>query len=264
MGGRGSGSSLTASGSRTGGSLLNAQQNNPQNIANQAPTPQNTPVNPAGVTALTQMTDDQLANLVKQSRNVDMPNHLADVSSATQNFVYAAGLNGKPEVLDTAAFNKYLQDNNISSSQILSRTVGDANYVVNGTNIRLSPTQITSMIKDSDLNYVGGKRGGSLYGAGTYFDMNGGRNTGYGYGSRKDATCIGVLSKNAKVVDDRTLRTKVAQFQKTHPKTAAAIGHYSTSNMSIYALSMGYNVIKGGSYHNVIDRTALVMRKDDL
>ena len=118
------------------------------------------------------------------------------------------------------------------------------------------------MIKDSDLNYVGGKRGGKLYGAGTYFDMNGGRATGYGRGPT--ATAIGVLSKNAKVVDDYTLRRKVSQFQQTHPKTAAAIGHYSTQNMSIYALALGYNVISGGSYHNVIDRTALVMRKDDL
>ena len=264
MGGRGSGSSLSASGSGTGGSLLNAQQNNTQNIANQAPTPQNTPVNPAGVTALTQMTDDQLANLVKQSRNVDMPNHLADVDDATQKFVYAAGLNGKPEVLDTAAFNKYLTDNGIPRSQILSRTVGDANYVVNGTNIKLSPAQINSMLRDSDLTYVGGKRGGQLYGAGTYFDMNGGGSTGYGYGSRAKATAIGVLSKSAKVITDGALSSKAAQFRKTHPKTAAEIGGYSRRTMSIYALAMGYNVIKGGSYHNVIDRTALVLSDKDL
>lgn len=264
MGGRGSKSSI-ASGSATGGSLLNAQnqQNNPQNIANQAPTAANTPVNPAGVNALTKMSDDQLEALIKQSKTVDMPNHLADVHSATQNFVYAAGLNGKPEVLDDAAFNKYLSDNNIPKSQILSRTVGGADYVVNGTNIKITPDQVTSMIKDSELNYVGGKRGGSLHGAGTYFDMNGGSSTGYGSGSRK-ATCIGVLSKNAKVVDDSSLRGLVSSWQRSHPKAAKQIGSYSTSNMSIYALCMGYNVIKSGSYHNVIDRTALVMRQRNL
>ena len=261
MGGRGSKSSLSASGSATGGSLLNAQNNNQQNIANQAPTASNTPVNPAGVNALTQMTDDQLATLFKNSKTVDMPNHLSDVNDATQKFVYAAGLNAKPQVLDTASFNQYLKDNNIPQSQVLARSVGGANYVVNGTQIKLSPSQVTSMIKDGELNYIGGKYGGMVHGAGTYFDMNGGRPTGYG--SRNSSTCLGVLSKNAKVIDHFTLDSQVKRFQQSHPNFSKAVGSYSNRTMSIYALAMGYNVISSGSYHNVLDRSALVMRQSD-
>ena len=263
MGGRGSKSSVGAGGSVSGGSLFNAQnqQNNPQNIANQAPTPANTPVNPAGVTALTKMTDDELATLMKKSKTVDMPNHLSDVDDATQKFVYAAGLNGKPEVLDNAAFNKYLKDNGIPQSDVLARSVNGASYVVNGTNIRLSPSQVTAMIKDGELNYIGGKYGGMVHGAGTYFDKNGGRPTGYG--SRNSATAIGVLSKNAKTINSSQLRTQVQSFINTHPKFSREVGAFSTKTMSIYALAMGYNVITAYSYHNVIDRTALVMRKND-
>ena len=86
-------------------------------IANQAPSPQNTPITPGGVNALTQMSDQQLAQLYMQSRNVDMPNHLSDVSDMTQRFVYTAGLNGKPQVLDDAAFDQYLKDNNITPAR---------------------------------------------------------------------------------------------------------------------------------------------------
>ena len=92
----------------TGGGL------NMQSISNQAPSPQNTPVVPNASTVLSQMTDAQLAQLYNQSRTVDMPNHLNDVADKTQRFVYMAGVNGKPMVLDTASFNQYLVDNNIS------------------------------------------------------------------------------------------------------------------------------------------------------
>ena len=252
--------------SRTrGGSLLssaNGSQQNAQSVANQTPNASNTPVNQAGVTALTQMSDDQLEALLISSKSVDMPNHLSDVTDPTQKFVFSAGLNGKPQVLDQKAFDKYMKDNNISQSQVLARTVGGANYTVNGTNIRLSPQQVASMTKDSALNYIGGKHGGMLHGAGTYFDQNGGRQTGYGSGQR--TTMVAVLSKNAKVVDESKLYNMATSWAKSHPKSAKQIGRINSHNQSIYALAMGYNVIKYSSYHNVIDRTALVMRQNDI
>lgn len=265
MGGRGSSSSTGAGtaiggGGGAGGLFFNNAQQNP-NIANQPPTANNTPVVPNAVGTLSQMSDDQMATLINQSKNVDMPNHLSDVSDKTQKFVYAAGINEKPTVLDDASFNQYLQQNNIPRSQILARSVNGATYVVNGTRMKLSPTQVTSMIKDSELTYVGGKKGGMLHGAGTYFDMNGGRNTGYAGG----ATVIGVLSPNARVIKDGSqLDSAVRSFQRTHPKAASAIGSYNNSTKSIYALCMGYNVIEDYGYHNVIDRSALVLRQSDL
>lgn len=264
-GGRGTGSSGAAGGGggSAGGATPSgigvAAVSGPQ-VAAQAPSPSNVPITPGGATTLSQMSDDQLTTLYRQSRNVDMPNHLSDVDDKTQKFVFAAGINAKPTVLDTAAYNQFLQANNIPKSDQLARSTGGANYSVNGTNIRLSPQQVTAMIKDGDLNYIGGKWGGNVHGSGTYFDMNGGRPTGYNNG----ATCIGVLNpKTARPISDGQLRSRVSAFQRSHPKFSAAVGQYSYDTMSIYALAMGYNVITAGSYHNVIDRSAIVMRADD-
>ena len=254
------------SGSARGGSLgggggLGSLGGGGQGIANQAPNASNVPIAPGGVTDLTKMTDDDLAKLIMSSKNIDMPNHLADVHDATQSFVYAAGLNAKPMVLDKAAFNQYLSDNGIPRSQILSRSTGGADYVVNGTRIKMSPQQVTLLIKDGELNYVGGKHGGQAHGAGTYFDMNGGRNTGYANG----ATMIGVLNpKTARPISHRQLDSAVVAWSKSHPKANRAIGGYNSRTASIYASCMGYNVITNNTYHNVIDRVALVMQKENI
>ena len=126
---------------------------------------------------------------------------------------------------------------------------------------------LSDMMKYSRLNYIGGKVNGQAYGAGTYFDRNGGVNTGYG-----STTVVAVLNpKTAKTIDVTTLRSRARAFAASHPKFARAAGAFNTrfnnNNMSIYALAMGYNVITDSktnpSYHNVIDRSALVYRKSD-
>lgn len=201
------------------------------------------------------MTDDQLAQAVIDSRNVDMPNFLNDRPDATQKFVYQVGLNGAPTVMDQASFNQFMKQNNIPQSQVMSRSVDD-----NGP---YKAPHIANIFRYSELNYIGGKFGGKASGAGTYFDMNGGGNTGYGHG----ATITGVLNPaTARVIDYHKLVSQAAQFAKTHPKFARAVGSIrngSNSNVSIYALAMGYNVISGGpvskTYHNVIDRAAVVV-----
>lgn len=262
MGGRGASSAAIkqAIGSGGGGITVSGGGGGGlNNVANQAPNPQNTPVVPNATTVLSQMNDQQLTALYNQSRNIDMPNHLKDVSDATQRFVFAAGLNEKPLVLDDAAFAKYLKDNNIPQRDVLARSTGAAQYTVNGTTIRLSPTQVTDLTKYGDLNYIGGKVGGQLYGAGTYFDRNGGKPTGY---NNNGATMIGVLSKNAKPISRQQLRAQTANWVQKHPQFARSVGQFSSSTMSIYALAQGYNVITDGmgSYHNVIDRSAIVLK----
>lgn len=271
MGGRGSksGSAPGPSIGGAGGGLMpnnQSSQNSPNNVANQPATPQNTPVTPGGVTALAQMSDDQLATLINQSKRVQMPNHLSDVYMSrsvdqTQKFVYAAGLNEKPTVLDTADFNKYLSDNNIPRSQLLARSTGGADFTVAGTQMRMTPQQVSLQLKDSSLTYVGGKRGGQVHGAGTYFDQNGGRPTGYS--SSNGVTIIAALSKKARVIDESRLMSQSQRWARSHPRAAAAIGPYTRQNQSIYALAQGYNVIQFGSYHNVIERSALVIRRQD-
>ena len=246
-----------------------AQQQPPQPqqtgpIQNQVPDSNNTPVVIDAVQKLQGMSDAQLAQAYTQSKSARLPNHLNDADDATQTFVFTAGLNGQPMVLDQAAFTQYMKDNNIPQSHVMSRSINSADLKTSaGNKTNLSAQKIVDMLKYGRLTYIGGKRGGQVYGAGAYFDMNGGGGTGYGNG----ATMTAVLNpKIARPITSSALRTKAAVFEKTHPLFANATGGYSSRNMSIYALAMGYNVIMSGNggpgqYHNIIDRSAMVMLK---
>ena len=237
---------------------------NPAN-ASQTPNDQNTPVQPGGVTSLTQMTDDELAKLVNDSKHAVMPNFLADANDVTQAFVYQAGMNGLPQVLDGAAFQQFLASNHIPQSDVLARSVNDIKYQAGGHTMSLTGKQQADMLMYSRFNYIGGKHGGQALGAGAYFARNGGGNTGYG-----NYTMTAVLNPAlARPISRSALGAKAAAFAKTHPKFAAAVGGYNTNfynnNMSIWALAMGYNVVTGDSRSdsrtNIIDRSVLVYRK---
>ena len=238
---------------------------NPAN-ANQTPNNQNTPVQPGGVTALTQMTDDQLAQLVRDSRNAIMPNFLADAGDQTQAFVYQAGMNGLPQVMDAASFQQFLQSNNISQSDVLARSVNDIKYSAGGHQMSLTGKQQADMLMYSKFNYIGGKHGGQALGAGAYFARNGGVPTGYG-----NYTMVAAINPAlARPITLSRLQTEAARFAQTHPKFNRAVGGFNTNfnnnNMSIWALAMGYNVITGDnprwdSRTNIIDRSVLVYRK---
>ena len=275
MGGRGSKSSFAGRSTSTGTVFRqlvnNLQQMQPQvqsqlppqqQVQNQTPTQNNTPVVPGGATALSQMTDDQLAAIVQQAKTTQLPNHLNDVNDLTQRFVYAAGINAKPTVMDQQAFNQFLSDNNIPRSQLIARSVSGASYSVGNTRYNLTPQQVIQMFTSSRLTYSGGKVGGQALGGGTYFDMNGGSNTGYG-----GTTMVGALNPaTARVISTSQLSSKAQAFAASHPKFARAVGAFTggsfgghNNNMAIYALAMGYNVIQRGSYHNIIDRSAVVI-----
>lgn len=244
-----------------------ANSGNP-GVQNQTPTAQNTPVTSNALNALTAMSDTQMAQVVNASKRADMPNFLKDVNDPTQAFTFQIGLNEKPMVLDSQAFNQFISDNKIPQKEIISRSVNGASYRnADGTNIKLTPQEVNDVIKYSRLNYIGGKHGGTSYGSGAYFEMNGGGNTGYGSG----ATMRGVLNpKTAKVIEKYQLLRDISSWSARHPQTAKAIGSVNNKNLSIYALCMGYNVISSGSssvhgrngdYYNVIDRTALVLEQ---
>ena len=264
MGGRGSRSGLTPQ------KQPQPQNPQPQTPQPQAPQPQPPQQPPAPATPplgqplinLTNMTDDELATLATQSKTMRMPSMLADVNDITQRFVYAAGLNEKPIVLDANEFQQFMNDNNIPNKQILSRSVNNATYTnQTGTNIVYSAQNIIDQLKYGKLNYIGGKVGGQAVGAGTYFDMNGGGSTGYG-----SNTVNAVLNPaTARVISVSQLMNQVPRFANSHPKFVKAVGSFNTkyhnNNMSVYALAMGYNVITDGyGYHNIIDRSALVIR----
>lgn len=236
----------------------------PNPIANQVPDDTNTPVMPDALDTLQGMNDAQLAQLFRQSQATALPNHLDDASDQTQKFIFAIGMNDKPTVLDQAEFTQFMADNGIPQSQVLSRSVNGGTLKTSAGNQRnLTAQDVSDILKYSRMNYIGGKHGGQAYGAGACFDMNGGGNTGYASGH----TDIAVLNpKTARVITDSRLAQLARQFDRTHPQFARATGGYSTNfshnNMSIYATVLGYNVIKGGgSYHTIIDRKAIVIRK---
>ena len=232
-----------------------AQQQNPQQQPTNLQTgnaTQTAAQATATLATIMNMTDDQLAAAIKASKNVSMPNFLNDRPDVTQQFVYQVGLNGLPQVLDSTQFQQYMQANGIPRSQILSRSVRPTttNY-----GLPITVQQIFNTFKYSSLNYIGGKVGGMVYGAGTYFDMNGGGNTSYGTG-----TMHAILNPaTARVISDTALYNKYRSFAASHPKTVAALGPITNKNQSIYALAMGYNVISAGTYHNVIDRSAVIV-----
>lgn len=240
-------------------------QGNP-NVQTQAPNDQNTPVDPQSLKKIAAMSDDELAALVNASKQAQMPNYLADVNDPTQRFVFQAGLNEKPMVLDTAEFTKFMADNNIPNGQIIARSVNSIRYTnQQGYATNLTAQQVQDILKYSKLTYIGGKHGGQMLGAGAYFAMTGGSATGYGQN-----TAVAVLNPNtAKVISDSSLDSKASAFAAAHPKFARAVGRYTNKTKSIYALAMGYNVIaersgrrsNSGDYYNIIDRSALVYRK---
>ena len=211
---------------------------------------------------LASMDDQGVLSLLKAARNADMPNHLKDAKSYTQQFVYTIGLNGQPNVVDSAGFNKFLSDNNIPRGQIMARMTGGGTYrTTAGTSRRLSPDQIVQMWATDPFNYIGGKHGGQAYGAGAYFDMNGGRNTGYGGGNASKIKAALDPSK-ARVITDHQLSTKYSKWAKTHQQSAQVINRMGRGDqLSMMALVTGYNVIKSSysGYHNVIDREAVTI-----
>lgn len=212
------------------------------------------------------MSEDELVSAYNNSRNVDMPNHIDDISDETQKFVYANGLNKKPTVLDDTSFDNFLKQNKISDDEILIREVNGVRFNSKGVTYNYTANDITDMFKTSDINYIGGKRGGQVYGAGTYFGMSGRYgSTGYASG----ATMMAILNpKTARVISDSNIDRQWSKFIQKNKK----LSNLGVTNESVKALMMGYNVItssqgnsskKYGAYYNVIDRSAIVVRANN-
>lgn len=249
-------------------------QNNPD-VANQAPSAKNTPVTDDAVTKFSQLDDSSMAALIAASKRAVLPNQLADQDDITQRIVFQAGINEKPMVLDSQAFNKYVNDNNLQNN-ILSRQFGAGQYRnQSGRSVNLTTQDVDDMMKYSRLNYIGGKQGGHSYGMGTYLEQTGriGKSTGYGYGNTKVSNAV-LNPQTSRIIGFNSLSIRAKSFMASHPKTAAQLGRFNSSTASAYALAMGYNVISSdangtpsvhsigrGDYLVVLDRKALVWLK---
>ena len=255
--------------------LQPVNSNNP-NVQNQTPNASNTPVANGDITSqLAQMTDAEMAALVRASKNAQLPNFLNDLQSDTQNFVFQAGINAKPTVLDANEYNQFMKDNNIDPSTQMVRSVAGVGYVnADGTTVNLKASEVNDLTKYSRANYIGGKRGGRAVGEGTYFEQTGGRVNSYGnsgtgrYANTKDTMTAVLHPGKARVIYEGTLYNNArGAWGKSHPQTVQALGGINSYNQSIYASLMGYNVVSDtrgggqGTYYVVIDRSAVVIRK---
>lgn len=243
----------------------NTQPTNPAQASNWVPTG----VLNYSLSQLATLNDAQALKVLQAADGIDMPNHLADAPDATQELVFALGLNAPPTVMDSTQFSTFMKQNNIPQSQVMSRMVGGGRYnTTAGSQRQLTQKQIAQMWIADPYNYIGGKHGGQALGAGAYFDMNGGKNTGYGGGNATMYT--GVLNpKTAKVISTTQLARKASTWASSHPQADRKIRQmarkgpgWGNKTLSLLALMMGYNVITDGSgYYNVIDRSAMVIKQ---
>ena len=215
------------------------------------------------------MSDSQLTNVLKTAAGVQLPNHLNDRDDPTQKLIYTIGLNAPPQIMDSKSFKQFMSDNNIPNSQMMSREVGTGQYrTTSGAVRRLTSDQVAQMWTSDPYNYIGGKHGGQALGAGAYFDMNGGRGTGYASGGTKT---VAIINPNtARVIDVNSLQRQARSWAQTHPQADKQIkrmartsrASFGNAELSLYATVMGYNVISSGhGYHNVIDRSAVIVRQ---
>ena len=278
MGGRGTSSQSRGSATVTGvprgrqaPQMQTAQPQAPQQQVQPAPTPAVLPPAPmqTSLDQLSKMNDSQVLNVLKTAEKADLPNHLKDRYDPTQQLIYTIGLNAPPTIMDKQAFDAFRHANGIPSSQIMAREVGAGKYKTTaGTTRNLTSQQIAQMWTSDPYNYIGGKLGGQALGAGAYFDMNGGKGTGYASGGTKTAAILN--PQTAKVVTTRTLMQQAQKWAQSHPRANAQLqrmarksqASFGNSQYSLYAAVLGYNVItSGGSYYNVIDRSAVIVRQ---
>ena len=236
------------------------------------PAPTQMPLPPAprqtSLDQLSKMNDNQVLSILKTAERVDLPNHLKDKYDPTQQLVYTIGLNAPPQVMDKKSFDAFRHANNIPSSQIMTREVNGGKFKTTaGTSRNLTSQQVAQMWTSDPYNYIGGKHGGQAIGAGAYFDMNGGRSSGY---ARNGTSTYAILNPNtAKVISHTALMSKAKVWAQSHPQANAQLqkmarksqASFGNAQMSLYATVMGYNVIRGNSYHNVIDRSAVIVRQ---
>ena len=201
------------------------------------------------------MTDDEKADFIDTNIKSGVPAHLAQ--NDFQRFVYNSGLNDKPNVVDDATLDT------MNGTEIF-RTV---NNVYDGKNdISYSADQIAKQVTAGRVTRVS-DNGGSVYGRGIYFADDYHGSVGYGNSSgnvKKTAVMRGKLNNNAKVINYYTASQGVSSEIASGSKLGKALRKCDRdSQVSIYAMSKGYNVISSGhGYLNVLNRNAITMSSD--
>ena len=198
------------------------------------------------------MTDDDKADVISNSVKQGVPSHLSQTDF--QKFIYNSGLNDKPDVVDDATLNK------MNGTEIF-RTVN--NVYDRRNDISYNADQIAKQVIAGRVTRTS-DNGGSVYGRGIYFADNKRQSTAYGNTSgnvKKTAVIRGKLNNNAKVADYYTIASDVQKEVRSGSKLGKALARCdSASQVSIYAMCKGYNVISNGrGYLNVLNRNAITV-----
>lgn len=183
---------------------------------------------------------------------------MLDNEKATLLLSMALGNNAPPKVLSKKDFESYLKSN--PNAPEIFRGVTD--IVDEKSKKKTFPAKTASDdLKYDDATWIGGNA--CIYGAGIYFSDKVDRARMYsGHGA-------GVISRGC--ID--MSKAKVATYEDLYNKVISSYAYKNNLDfkdaISAYALAQGYNVIKkryssSENYYVVLDRSVLVMQKEDL
>lgn len=198
------------------------------------------------------MSDDDKADFIAANIKQGVPVHLAQ--NDFQRFVYSSGLNEKPDVVDDATLDKM-------TGTEMFRTVN--NVYDSKNDISYTADQIAKQVMAGRVTRVS-DNGGSVYGRGIYFADRYTSSTSYGNTSgniKKTAVMRAKLNSNANVINYSKANAGALNEISKGTKLGNILRKCdSDSQVSIYAMAKGYNVISSGhGYLNVLNRNAITM-----
>ena len=246
-----------AGGSLSGGASLqqNTQQTQPQQPTNtQVDNTQTASDFSTDYNTFMAMSDDEKADVISNAVKQGVPDHLSQTDF--QRFIYNSGLNDKPDVVDDATLDSM-------NGTELFRTV---NSVYDQQNdISYTADQIAKQVMAGRVTRTS-DNGRSVYGRGIYFADNKRDSSMYGNtrGNVKQTARVRCkLNSNAKVVSYSTVSNGVRKEISSGSKLGKALRNTDRdSQISIYAMAKGYNVITSDhGYFNVLNRNAVTMSK---
>lgn len=200
------------------------------------------------------MSDDQKAQAISNLSKQDVPVFLAD--NDFQKFTYNLGLNDKPQLVD----------DNVLDTMTGTELFRNVNAINDTTNrIRYNADDIASQVQRGSVTRVS-DNGGSAYGRGIYFADDYGESKVYGKTNgniKKTAVVRAKLNSNAKVISYNKATSGLNKEISSGSKLGRALARCDrASQVSLYAMAKGYNVIHSGhSYYNILSRNAVTMSK---
>ena len=204
--------------------------------------------------AFMQMSDDQKADVIDSMIKQGVPSHLAD--NDFQKMIYNIGLNDKPQLVDDATLNSM-------NGTELWRTVN--NVYDRQNDISYTADQIARQVQAGRVTRVSDS-GGSVYGRGIYFADDKTESSFYGNtrgNVKKTAQVHCKLNSNAKTINYYSAISGASSEITKGTKLGKALKNCDReSQVSIYAMAKGYNVITSGhGYYNILNRNAVTMSK---